>query len=133
MKKPLFISLVLFTNMAFAQKTEIPDTVVIDGEVFNLVDEDPEFPGGMDSLHLFLTEKLNPPVTKKKDRKRGVVHTSFVVTKDGTIGEVEILKGISKIYDDEVIRVIKLMPTWKPGVLRGKPVNVRYQLPIQFF
>lgn len=102
-----------------------------DEAIFLVVENMPEFPGGSDSLSLFLDRHLRyPEVTENKNG--GKVYTSFTVSKKGKIRDIRILRGIGKEFDEEVIRVLKLMPDWKPGTQRGKAVKVKMNLPVVF-
>lgn len=100
--------------------------------VFTIVEEMPQFPGGEDELQKFLLEKTKYPNKAKEMSVKGIVYTSFVVKKDGKIDNIKIIKGVHKLLDDEAIRVIKLMPKWIPGKNTGKTVDVLFNLPIIF-
>lgn len=104
----------------------------IKGEIFTVVQEQPEFPGGMNSLMRYLSDNIKYPAPAQKANVQGRVFVNFVVTKDGDIADVNILKGIGFGCDEEAIRVISRMPNWTPGSQDGKPVNVRYNIPIAF-
>jgi len=105
--------------------------------IYEVVDEFPKFPGGDSALMKFLSENVNYPEAAQKAGAQGRFLTKFVVNADGSIVDVEINKD-SKSYvenkelEDEAIRVIKLMPKWTPGKVKGKPVRVRFMLPITF-
>ena len=99
--------------------------------VFTIVEQMPEFPGGMDSLQVFLIRNLRYP-GNEDDQAEAHVNAEFLVTKKGKIKNIIILRSGGKAFDDEVIRVIRLMPDWIPGKQRGKDVSVKYALPIRF-
>lgn len=99
--------------------------------VFTVAEQMPEFPGGMDSLQVFLIKNLKYP-GNEDDQLDVHVYTEFLVTKKGKIKDISILRSGGKAFDDEVIRVINLMPDWVPGKQRGKYVAVKYVLPIHF-
>lgn len=103
-----------------------------DDEIFTVVEVMPEFPGGQEALQKFLAENLKYPKEGLKSSSSGTVHVSFVVDTNGKIINSKILRGIGKAFDDEVLRVIRLMPKWKPGLQRSKPVRVRMNLPVEF-
>ena len=104
----------------------------VDGEIFMVVEQQPEFEGGMQALMAHLGENIRYPMAAQKANATGRVFVSFVVTKKGDIADVTILKGIGFGCDEEAIRVVSRMPNWKPGSQSGIPVNVRYNLPINF-
>ena len=104
----------------------------IEGEIFTVVEQQPEFEGGMQALMTYLGENIRYPAAAQKANVQGRVFVSFVVTKKGDIADVTILKGIGFGCDEEAIRVVSRMPNWKPGSQSGILVNVRYNLPINF-
>ncbi len=104
----------------------------IDGEVYTIVENQPEFPGGMKELGTYFEKNLHYPATAEKANVQGRVFLSFIVTKEGDIADIKILKGIGFGADEEAIRAVKAMPRWKPGLQSGQPVNVRFNLPINF-
>lgn len=100
--------------------------------VFMVVEEMPEFPGGNAELMKFLAKNIKYPAAAKQNGEQGRVIVSFVVGKDGKLRDVEVKKGISPALDAEAVRVIKAMPTWKPGRQRGMAVDCKYNIPISF-
>ena len=100
--------------------------------VFMVVEEMPEFPGGNAELMKFLAKNIKYPAEAKQNGEQGRVIVSFVVGKDGKLRDVEVKKGISPALDAEAVRVIKAMPTWKPGRQRGMAVDCKYNIPISF-
>jgi Ca-activated chloride channel family protein len=101
-------------------------------EVFVVVEDDPEFPGGMDSLKAFIERNLVYPQLAKDNKIEGKVFVTFVVEKDGSISGVKVLRDIGYGCGAEAIRVVMKMPKWKPGKQRGKPMRVQFNLPIEF-
>ena len=101
-------------------------------EIFVVVEKQPEFPGGMTALMKFLGDNIKYPVIAQENGIQGRVITNFVVERDGSISDVQIVRGQDPSLDKEAIRVIKTMPKWKPGQQRGKPVRVRFTLPVVF-
>lgn len=101
-------------------------------EVFTVVEESPQYPGGEELRLKFLAENLYYPQAAREASVQGTVYITFVVEADGTITDIRVLRGIGKGCDEEALRVIKLMPKWLPGKQRGKPVRVQYNLPIKF-
>ena len=105
---------------------------MVESEVYNMVEEAPQFPGGVQELMKYLGENLKYPVAAQNAGKQGNVVCQFVVKSDGTIGDIKVIRSISPELDEEAIRVIKAMPAWTPGKKDGKAVNVRYTLPVAF-
>jgi TonB family protein len=101
-------------------------------EVFTIVENMPEFPGGQKALYEFLVKNLKYPAKAKKKGISGKVYVNFVIGKDGQVRDIKVIRGVHKLLDKEAIRVMKAMPKWKPGTQRGKNVNVSYNLPINF-
>lgn len=104
----------------------------VEGEVLDVAEVAPEFPGGIPALMKFLAQNVKYPTDAQKAGKQGRVIAQFVVTTDGSVADVKIIRGIDASLDQEAIRVIKAMPQWKPGTQDGQPVNVRYTLPVVF-
>jgi TonB family protein len=100
--------------------------------VYSHVEKMPEFPGGDTELLKWLSHNITYPEMAAKQGISGIVMLKFVITTDGTIGNVEVLKGLDPLCDKEAIRVIKTMPQWTPGQMNGEAVNVWYQCPIRF-
>lgn len=115
-------------------KSDTTQKVVVKNgeEVFEQVDENPEFIGGFEALIKYLSENLKYPKEAADAKTEGKVFVKFIIQKDGSVGHVEVLKGIGNGCDEEALRVIKAMPKWKAGLKDGKPVNVFYTIPIKF-
>ncbi|MGV3557732.1 TonB family protein [Larkinella arboricola] len=115
--------------------TDLLDRKPVDdgnGKIFTMVEQNPEFPGGMKALGEFLSNNIKYPAAAARAGVSGRVFLSLVINTDGSIQDVTILKGIGFGADEEAIRVVKSMPRWKPGIQDGKPVRVKYNLPINF-
>lgn len=102
------------------------------GKVFDMVENQPEFPGGQSALMTFLGQNINYPEEAIKKDIKGRVIVQFVVETDGSISNVNIIKSVDPLLDNEAARVIKSMPNWIPGSNNGKPVRVRFAIPINF-
>jgi len=100
--------------------------------VFTTIDTDPEFPGGEEALRLFIIQYLKYPAVAAENGIQGRVWLSFIIEKDGSVSEITVEKSPSPYLSTEAIRVISMMPKWKPGTLRGEPVRVKYTLPLTF-
>lgn len=103
-----------------------------ENETFIIVETMPKFPGGDAALMKFLAQSIKYPVVAQENGIQGSVVCSFIIDKDGSIIDIEVLKGIDISLDREAIRVIGLMPKWSPGMQRDKAVRVKYTLPIKF-
>lgn len=106
----------------------------IDNTVHNIaaVEEYPEFPGGMNAWAKFIQKNLNYPYKAQDANVQGKVYLSFVVEKDGSITDVNVLRGIGAGCDEEAMRVIKKSPKWKAGKQNNEAVRVRYTMPISY-
>lgn len=105
----------------------------LDGDVvYSSVDQMPQFPGGLNGLMEFLNTNIVYPTVAAEKNIEGKVLIQFVVEKDGSVGEIKILRSIDPNLDYEAIRLCKMMPKFIPGMLDGKPVRVWYTLPINF-
>lgn len=112
---------------------EVPEEEVEEeAEIFQVVEDPPEFPGGEEELFKYLGKSIQYPPMAKDAGVSGVVYVTFVVNEDGSISDVEVLRGIGAGCDKEAIRVVENMPKWKPGKQRGKSVKVQFNLPIRF-
>ena len=110
----------------------VEEEEVEEEEIFIVVEDDPEFPGGMDSLYAFIERNLVYPQLAKDNKIEGKVYVSFTVETDGSISNVKVLRDIGGGCGAEAMRVVMKMPKWKPGKQRGKPVRVQFNLPIEF-
>ncbi|MBQ2386318.1 MAG: energy transducer TonB [Bacteroidales bacterium] len=125
----LLLSAIFLTNMAFCQEEK---KVSVDDEVFVVVEEQAEFPGGMEAMYAYIVKNLKYPEAAKEKGIEGRVFVSFIIEKDGSISNVKILRGIGGGCEEAAVEMIKNMPKWKPGTQRGKPVRVQFNLPIKF-
>lgn len=102
------------------------DTMV----VFEVAEVSPEYPGGMEKLYEFLANNIKFPEISSDGQTQGKVYVTFVISETGTVQNVEILKSLDSLLEAEVLRVIKLMPSWIPGKINDENVKVRFTLPI---
>jgi protein TonB len=114
------------------EKVERQEEEVEEEQIFTIVEEMPSFPGGEAELFKYLGKNIKYPEMANSAGISGVVYVTFVVDKDGKIKDVKVLRGIGGGCDEEAVRVVKNMPSWKPGKQRGKSVTVQYNLPIRF-
>ncbi len=101
-------------------------------EIFTIVDEMPQFPTGEDGLGRFIAEYMRYPSRAKQENIQGRILCSFIVRKDGTISNVEVVNGLDNELDNEALRVLSMMPKWTPGKNDNKTVSVKCILPIDF-
>ena len=101
-------------------------------QVFQSVEQMPKFPGGDAELMKFIQEHLRYPTMAAENNIQGRVVVQFVVTKNGSIGEVKVIRSRDQDLDKEAVRVVKSLPNFIPGRMNGQPVNVWYTLPINF-
>lgn len=99
---------------------------------FVVVEKMPSFPGGETALFKYLGDNIKYPVIAQESGIQGRVICQFVVNRDGSIVDIEVVRSVDKSLDAEAIRVISKMPRWTPGMQRGKTVRVKYTLPVNF-
>ena len=124
-------------NQARVEVKYVPVTVVEEEPeeqtIFEVVEQMPEFPnGGMAGLMQYLSKNIKYPTIAQENGTQGRVTVQFVVNKDGSIVDAKVLRGVDPYLDKEAVRVIMGMPKWKPGMQRGKPVRVKYTVPVMF-
>lgn len=103
-----------------------------ESSAFTLPEEDPSFPGGMDSLYAWLERNIRYPKEAKDNNINGKVFVTFVVEPDGRITNIKLLRDIGGGCGAEAIRLVKAMPRWNPGKEKGNPARVQFNLPINF-
>lgn len=125
-------------NLKSAQNQTYTPPVVVEEEeeseqqIFTVVEKMPEFPGGQAALLKFLATSIKYPVIAQENGIQGRVTVSFVVNKDGSVVDAEVVRGVDPSLDKEALRVVGIMPKWSPGEQRGKPVRVKYTVPVTF-
>ena len=112
----------LFSTLLIAQQST----------VYEIVEEMPEFSGGSAKMNEYLGNNIIYPEYAVDNNIEGRVIVEFIVNTDGTLSNVQIRRGVHETLDNEAIRVVKSMPKWKPGKQRGKPVRVKYTVPVNF-
>jgi len=108
----------------------IPPTKKV--EPYTYVEQMPTFPGGEDKMTEYLYANMKYPSMARETNIQGKVYVNFIVDEDGKINNVKVIRGIGGGCDEEAVRVVKGMPTWKPGKQNGRTVPVSFNLPIQF-
>lgn len=111
---------------------EIEEEEVVEQEIFIIVESMPEFPGGQMKMMEYIAKNIKYPQIARESGIQGRVYVSFVVEPDGSISNVNIMRGIGGGCDEEAVRVVKSMPKWTPGKQRGKTVRVSFNLPVNF-
>ena len=104
----------------------------VEEEIFEVVEEMPEFPGGPAAMMKYLNNNIRYPTIAQENGIEGRVIVQFVVNSDGTIVDANVVRSVDPFLDKEALRVINSMPKWKPGKQRGKSVRVKYTLPVMF-
>lgn len=133
MKTRILLIIFFFPLFVFSQEEEKQNTEKVKaGFGLSVVQIQPEFPGGPDSLQSFLKSNLRYPDSAKYQRIQGKVYIGFLVDKKGKIRDEKILSGVHELLDNEALRVIRMMPQWKPGSAGGSPTDVQYVLPVDF-
>ena len=143
--KPVNVSYTTPINFVLQDNAEKPKAVevlnIVDDEdakmaeeeqVFYIVEDMPEFPGGEMDLRKYIANAIKYPEIAQKNGIQGKVYVTFVVGKDGSVKSTKIARGVDPSLDKEAMRVVNELPKWKPGYQRGKPVNVSYTIPINF-
>lgn len=120
-------------EVVIAAPVEAPEEEEEEEVIFVVVESMPEFPGGQQALFKYINENVKYPVIAQENGIQGRVICQFVVNKDGSIVDIEVVRsGGDPSLDKEAVRVVKSMPKWKPGKQRGKPVRVKFTLPVNF-
>ena len=101
-------------------------------QIFVVVEEMPEFPGGELALRKYIAQAIKYPTIAQENGIQGKVFVNFVVDRDGSVSNAKIARGVDPSLDKEALRVVNGLPKWKPGKQRGKPVRVSYTVPISF-
>jgi len=121
------------TSVEMLEPIELPEEIIIeDNAPMNFPQVFPEFEGGYEAMILYFKKSIKYPKQAIHANRQGKVHLTFVVEKDGSISNVELVRGIGYGCDEEAIRVVNQMPKWKPGKQLNKAVRVQFNLPIAF-
>lgn len=101
-------------------------------KIYDVVEKMPEFPGGKEALKSYVASSINYPAEVEKAGIQGRVHAAFIVEKDGSVTGARIIRTVDPLLDAEAMRIIRNMPKWTPGMQDGKPVRVKYLVPVNF-
>lgn len=107
-------------------------TQEVSNKVFDVVEQMPSFPGGNSALMAYLNSNVKYPVVAQENGVQGRVVVSFVVEKDGSISDVNVVRSVDPSLDKEAARVVRSMPRWNPGKQNGSSVRVKYNVPVSF-
>lgn len=115
-----------------AMSPKMEEEIPAEEEIFKVVESNPEFPGGEAVMYDYLSKNISYPRIALEAGISGTVYVTFVVEKDGSITDVQLLRGIGGGCDEEAMRVVKSMPTWTPGKQRNVPVRVQFNFGVKF-
>lgn len=121
-----------FIDVSALDEVVVEEEPEVDDAPFMVVEDMPEFPGGTNALLEYLKKNIKYPAICRENNIQGRVLVQFIVNKDGSIVDCEVVKPVNPSLDKEALRVISGMPKWKPGSQRGKPVRVKYTVPVNF-
>ena len=119
-------------NIEIVQVQVEQDEEEKEDEIFQVVEQDPEYPGGIEALYKYIQSNIKYPQLAKENNITGRVFVTFVVEKDGSVSNVKAARDIGGGCGAEAVRVVKSMPKWTPGKQRGKAVRAAYTLPVNF-
>lgn len=100
-------------------------------EIFVVVEQDPEFPGGMDALYQWIGSNYKWPASARECDAFGNVYVTFIIEKDGSVSNIKLLRDIGCGHGEAVVEMLQHMPKWKPGKQHGKKVRVQFNLPVK--
>ena len=126
LKVALMMLVLLFSFMTSTAQTKKNDMV------FDVVEVMPQFPGGQIAMMKYIMENMKYPEQAMKEGIQGRVTVRFIVEKDGSISDVKPVLSVHPLLNKEAVRVVESMPKWTPGKHNGKPVRVRFNLPVMF-
>lgn len=126
LKEALMMLVLLFSFMTSTAQTKKNDMV------FDVVEVMPQFPGGQIAMLKYIMENIKYPEQAMKEGIQGRVAVRFIVEKDGSISDVKPILSVHPLLNKEAVRVVESMPKWTPGKQNGKPVRVRFNVPVMF-
>ncbi len=126
LKVALTMLVLLFSFMTSTAQTKKNDME------YCIVEMMPQYPGGLAAMLKYIRENIKYPEQAMKERIQGRVTVSFIIEKDGSISDVKAVRSVHPLLDKEAVRMVKSMPKWSPGKNNGKPVRVRFNLPVMF-
>lgn len=111
---------------------EIEEEEIVEAEIFTVVEQMPEFPGGAAEMTRFIQKNIKYPMMARESDIQGRVYINFVVEPDGSVSNVTVMRGIGGGCDEEAVRIVNMMPKWNPGKQRGIVVRCSFTVPIVF-
>lgn len=134
MKRTILLTMMTLclSAMTWAQKTIVSNEAGPKEEAFDVVEQMPEYPGGMEALIQFMGQNMKYPKDAQKLNKQGRVLVTFIVEKDGCVSNAVVVKSVWPSLDAEALRLVRLMPKWTPGKQNGKVVRVKFTMPFNF-
>lgn len=138
MKKQIFLALmasVLMLSSSVSLMATTPENNPTEDKqerVFDVVEVMPQYPGGIPQMMKFISSNIKYPKDAIKKGMQGAVVVQFVVEPDGSVSNVHVVRSVFPSLDTEAVRMVKAMPKWSPGMQNGKPVRVRFNVPIRF-
>jgi len=131
--RPVRVQYTVPINFILPAQIAAKDTVPFDSnKIFTVVEQDPQFIGGVISFYRYLRGNIRYPEKSKSKNIQGRVFLTFVVEKDGSLSDIKVVRSVSDDIDAEALRVMKICPNWNPGMQNGHPVRVQYTMPISF-
>ena len=133
MKKLMIVALMTLCGVTtlLAQKTVVSQKAQQE-DPFTVVEQMPEFPGCTEGMFKFMKDNMKYPEDAQKQQIEGRVLVQFIVEKDGSLSNVNVLRSVFPSLDAEAVRVVKAMPNWKAGRQKGEPVRVKFTIPLMF-
>jgi len=129
----LIIALLAIVTACTQRNSEFDELEVLANEpIYSEVDQLPVFDGGMTTLYKYISSNIIYPEQARIEGIEGKIFVEFVISKDGSIKNTRILRGINSECDNEALRVVSQMPSWKPGIYKDQAVNIKMVLPITF-
>lgn len=134
MKRTILLTMMTLclSAMTWAQKTIVSNEAGPKEEAFDVVEQMPEYPGGMEALIQFMGQNMKYPKDAQKLNKQGRVLVTFIVEKDGCVSNAVVVKSVWPSLDAEALRLVRLMPKWTPGKQNGKVARVKFTMPFNF-
>lgn len=132
MKKVIYISLLFLVACSPKTEEKEVESNFDNVKVYDFVSDMPIYEGGDDALYRFIENEMQYPEQYKKEGIEAVALVSFIIDSTGVIHQAKVENTIDKPFEEEALRIIAKMPNWQAGLENGKPVNVRYVLPIEF-
>lgn len=138
MKKQIFLAMmasVLMLSSSVSLMATTPENNPTEDKqerVFDVVEVMPQYPGGIPQMMKFIVSNIKYPKDAIKKGMQGAVVVQFVVEPDGSVSNVHVVRSVFPSLDTEAVRMVKAMPKWSPGMQNGKPVRVRFNVPIRF-